>query len=62
MNWDPRELTQVVEKLVMATTQKVEGEGGKEFLRRFRRTLNGYVYMNTARNGARPRRGRARNV
>lgn len=47
MNWDARELVQHVEKLVLAARTDVPNNAGKEFLRRYRRTLGAYVYLNS---------------
>ena len=47
MNWDARELVQTMERTVLEAQNDVRPEAAKEFLRRFRRTLNGYVYLNT---------------
>lgn len=47
MNWESKELLQSVEKLVLADHASVPQAAGKEFLRRFRRTLGAYVYLNS---------------
>lgn len=47
MNWESKELLQSVEKLVLADHTSVPQAAGKEFLRRFRRTLGAYVYLNS---------------
>jgi arginine decarboxylase-like protein len=62
MNWEPREVMQTVEKLVLGAGPDEHGDAGKEFLRRFRRVLNGYVYMNTVRGATRVPKRRPRNV
>ncbi|MBI2078498.1 MAG: hypothetical protein HYT80_09050, partial [Euryarchaeota archaeon] len=47
MNWDARELVHTMERTVLEAQNGVRPEAAKEFLRRYRQTLNGYVYLNT---------------
>lgn len=47
MNWESKELLQMVEKLTLDMQGQVPPPSSKEFLRRFRRTLQGYVYLGT---------------
>lgn len=56
MNWQPRDLMQTVEKLVVDSKEPAQVAAGKDFLRRFRRALTGYVYLHTGSNGAKRRR------
>jgi len=44
MNWDAKELVTSIEKLVLEQGTG-EGDRGREFLRRYRRTLSGTVYL-----------------
>lgn len=52
MNWDGKELMMGIEKLVLESDE-AQGEAAREFLRRFRRTLAGTVYLTPqASNGS----------